>query len=642
MRRPGRIFTQLMLWFVVLALAPLGVSTFLNYRASSELLRQEIVNSLEAIAARQGRQIENYLREKENNLTAIAYGSITEDALRDLADARALGGSGGVAYRVAENRYRGAFERFRDGAGLTEIYLVSPKGQVLFSTEHDREFGGNLRQPPLSETGLGHVFSDALTMLGTEQSDFDFFEPDGKPAAFIAAPVLSSGLLRGVVVLQLSSEEINRVVNDYTGLGRTGEMVVATLRDNHALALTPTRHDPDAAFRLKVPLGSDQAKALQESVQGRHGAGLFTDYRGKKVIGVWRYLPYLRWGVVVKIDADEAFAPVARLGRLAIIIGSATLLAAAAAAWLAARSISQPIEQLTGAVHDVASGHLERTVSISSHNEIGDLAADFNRMTAQLREMYETMEEKVRQRTAELAQARDQAEEASRTKSAFLANMSHELRTPMNAIIGYGEILLEEAADSGQQVFIPDLEKILTAARHLLTLINDILDISKIEAGKMTIYSEDFDAAALVREVAATVQPAVDKNGNTLDVQLAESPCPMRSDAMKLRQTLLNLLSNAAKFTQNGRIAVRTTGEADWVEFAVTDTGIGLTPEQIGGLFQVFNQADNSTTRKYGGTGLGLAISRRFCRMLGGDITVTSEPGAGSTFTVRLPRRAAS
>ena len=639
MRKTGRIFIQLMLWFVVLALAPLGVSTFLNYRASSELLRQEIINGLEAIAARQGRQIENYLREKENNLTAISYGSITEDALRDLGDARALGGSGGVAYRVAENRYRGAFERFRDGAGLTDIYLISPKGQVIFSTQHSRDFGADLRQPPLADTGLGHVFSDALTMLGTEQSDFEFFEPDGKPAAFIAAPVLSSGLLRGIVALQLSSEEINRVVNDYTGLGRTGEMVVATQRGNDVLVLTPTRHRPDAAFSLKIPLGSNQAAGLQESVQGRHGSGIYTDYRGKKVIGVWRYLPYLRWGIVVKIDADEAFAPVARLGRLAIVIGSATLLAAALAAWLAARSISKPIEQLSGAVHDVASGYLERTVTITSRNEIGNLAADFNSMTAQLREMYETMEEKVRLRTAELALARDQAEESSRTKSAFLANMSHELRTPMNAIIGYSEILLEEAAETGRTAVMPDLEKILTAARHLLTLINDILDISKIEAGKMTLYYEDFDAAAVVHEVTATLLPVIEKNGNTLEVLIEASPCPIRSDVVKLRQTLLNLLSNAAKFTKNGRIEVRAASDAQWVEFAIKDSGIGLTPEQIGGLFQVFNQADNSTTRKYGGTGLGLAISRRFCRMLGGDITVTSEPGAGSTFTVRLPRQ---
>jgi signal transduction histidine kinase len=158
----------------------------------------------------------------------------------------------------------------------------------------------------------------------------------------------------------------------------------------------------------------------------------------------------------------------------------------------------------------------------------------------------------------------------------------------------------------------------------------------------MTLYYEDFDAAVIAREVAATLLPAVKKNGNTLEVLIGESPCPIRSDAVKLRQTLLNLLSNAAKFTKDGRIELRTHSDAQWLEFAVTDSGIGLTPEQIGSLFQVFNQADNSTTRKYGGTGLGLAISRRFCRMLGGDIKVTSSPGTGSTFTVRLPRQPAA
>jgi CheY-like chemotaxis protein len=219
--------------------------------------------------------------------------------------------------------------------------------------------------------------------------------------------------------------------------------------------------------------------------------------------------------------------------------------------------------------------------------------------------------------------------------------MSHELRTPMNAIIGYSEVLIEEATDHDQNALIPDLQKIRTAGRHLLGLINDVLDLSKIEAGKMTLYLESFNVAAVVAETAATIQPLIAKNGNRLVVECAPDLGTMRADITKVRQTLFNLLSNAAKFTHEGRVtftAIRE-GAADWVSFRVADTGIGMTPEQLGRLFQSFSQADASTTRRYGGTGLGLAISRRFCQMMGGDITVTSAPGKGTVFTARLPLR---
>ncbi|MBC8009784.1 MAG: response regulator [Burkholderiales bacterium] len=250
---------------------------------------------------------------------------------------------------------------------------------------------------------------------------------------------------------------------------------------------------------------------------------------------------------------------------------------------------------------------------------------------------------KRKQSEAELHLARDAAEEANRTKSAFLANMSHELRTPMNAIIGYSEMLMEEAEDTGHEDAIPDLKKIHSAGKHLLGLINDVLDLSKIEAGKMTLYLEDAPLPALVDEVASTIRPLVAKNNNTLVLETAPDLGLSHADVTKVRQTLFNLLSNAAKFTHDGRITLtvaRTSRDSrDWIDFRVSDTGIGMTEAQLGKLFQAFVQADDSTTRKYGGTGLGLAISRRFCQLMGGDITVTSAPGQGTVFTASIPAR---
>jgi len=256
-------------------------------------------------------------------------------------------------------------------------------------------------------------------------------------------------------------------------------------------------------------------------------------------------------------------------------------------------------------------------------------------------------------RTAELEQTAEklratqrQAEAATRAKSDFLASMSHELRTPLNAIILYSELLQEEAEDANQLGTIADLQRIETAGNHLLQLINGILDLSKIEAGKMTLALEEFDVPSLVTDVIDTVAPLIQKNDNTLTVRCADDVGLMHSDLMKTRQILLNLLGNAAKFTRAGSIALDVSGTVDGarrgIVFTVSDTGVGITAEQRARIFDAFTQADVNTTRKYGGTGLGLAIVSRFCSLMGGTVSVESEPGSGSRFIVHLPLDAAA
>ncbi len=257
-----------------------------------------------------------------------------------------------------------------------------------------------------------------------------------------------------------------------------------------------------------------------------------------------------------------------------------------------------------------------------------------------LREWVGVHEDITDRRLAEddLRAARDAAEDANRAKSQFLANMSHELRTPLSAIIGYSEMLEEEIGDTGDPAgLLPDMAKVKSNARHLLGLINGVLDLSKIESGKMEVYAEDFDVSPLVQDVAATAQALVDKRGNTLAVKLAPDLGQMHQDVTKLRQMLLNLLSNAAKFTENGAITLLASRAGEEVLFRVSDTGIGMTAEQLEKLFQRFQQADASTTRRFGGTGLGLSITKAFSAMLGGTVAVDSAPGRGTSFTLRLP-----
>ncbi len=237
--------------------------------------------------------------------------------------------------------------------------------------------------------------------------------------------------------------------------------------------------------------------------------------------------------------------------------------------------------------------------------------------------------------------ANEDAKAADASKSAFLANMSHELRTPLNAILGYSEILTEDARAAGQTAIVADLDKIATAGRHLLGLINEVLDLSKLEAGKTRLHFETFDIAQAVADVVTTVRPVVERNGNRFEIVCPPGIGEMREDTLKVRQVLLNLLANAGKFTKQGVVTLEagraTANDGDWVVFRVRDTGIGIPAETQARLFEPFVQADAGTQKKYGGTGLGLAISRKLCQLMGGDVTLESEPGRGSTFTVRLP-----
>lgn len=354
---------------------------------------------------------------------------------------------------------------------------------------------------------------------------------------------------------------------------------------------------------------------------------------GEPVLVATAPITSLGWAVLVEQPRTEAFAPLyASMLQTGWLLLAGLILSLLASLALARRMVT-PIQALRSGAAQIGAGNLNHRIDVRTGDELEALAEQFNRMAKDLQESYSSLESKVEERTQQL-------EIASRHKSAFLANMSHELRTPLNAIIGYSELLVESAAAKGDSDAVPDLLKIRGAGRHLLSLIDDVLDLSKIEAGKTELTPCDFNLRKLVDDTLVFVQPMLVRGNNRLETQLAIDGVTMHSDPVRVRQVLFNLLSNACKFTQRGLITVSAqrdaTAHPERVLFSVRDTGDGVAAEDLVQLFQPFVQA-KTLGRKHDGTGLGLALCRRYCELMGGEIHAVSEYGKGSEFSFWLP-----
>ena len=643
---------NLRLKFVLFIIAPLfgifAVILVLGLQAFEDNNRETIARELTQSAELHAAKIEVLLREvaqiASTTATHLSIDSDINEAaafeiLRSNVASNTLVFGAALAFEPGEFSGKQLFGPYvyRQGKSLTEIV----------STELDYDY----TQP---EWDWWHLPRKALTGVWTEP----YFDEGGGNIYMttFSAPFFRDGRFIGVATIDIPLEPLKQLISSLQGeQGQRFLLLSAQQRilysDNADYIGRPVK---DVIQELNRP--DIEAAFEQASISGDTHMLQLAGWQSTQT--QWISSAMIKsggWMLLSIQDEQRALAFLTQQKRRAIAVLGSVFIVSILAAWLLLVWVTRPLSNLSQAVEEIGKGNMDIHIKRQSEDEIGDLAASFADMVRQLlsretalRELNENLEKRVEERTIELKslqlgleQARDAADDANQAKSAFLANMSHELRTPMNAILGYSEMLMEEAEDLQQEDLIPDLKKIHQSGTHLLALINDVLDLSKIESGKMEAFAEQIDLDILIDEVCATTHPLLEKNKNSLAIERDKDIGVACQDIIKLRQTLFNLLSNAAKFTHEGTITlnvdrIQQSGE-DWLSFAVNDTGIGIAPDKLEHVFEEFIQADDSTTRDYGGTGLGLAISKRFCKLLGGDLSVQSELGEGSTFTILIP-----
>ena len=633
-----RLITPLSLLSVATVLT-ISVSTYFSAR---ETLKQSLYDRLSVAATLKEEELNQWFEYHRNDILLLArlpeIQSQTELLLSGEtpqdADGETTETSNPEGKQAARNQlatYLRNIIMFKPD--LAEVSILTDGGLVLFSTNQQLE---NTTQSLERNTTYFADGSDNITPI-------PYISPTtGTTAITLATPILDADKNRiGVLLVTLDLQDVDALIQERTGLGETGTTyLVGQIGEQKTFI---------ASDKAQDSTGDISSFAIDAAIAGESGAGLYQNYAGKSVIGVYRWLDDQSLALLAEINQREAFAPARALARNILLIGFVATGLLLSGIYFLSRRITQPLTEITRAAIQLQSGQLDQSLAMNSQDEIGVLAQAFNHMVQQLKQSFEILEStnqelevRVKERTIELESAKEVAESATRTKSAFLANMSHELRTPLNSIIGYSEILEEDMELIGEQSLIPDLRKIQGSSKHLLNLIDSVLELSKIEAGRMELQLKSINVLALAQDVLRTIQPDADKKSNKIILNNLTRVEAIDTDPDKLRQCLLHLLNNANKFTEQGQITltIKTPQYPDetYLEFTVEDTGIGIAPDQLEHIFEAFTQADDSSTRPYDGTGLGLTITREFVYMLGGVITAQNGGEQGTIFTIRIPQ----
>jgi signal transduction histidine kinase len=597
-----RIRSEQILFFLIISVIPLSAVVYVSYEHSKETISDSVMANLLVATENIGRAIDNWMYARKVDINIIS--TIAETTEKEKLQ-----------------KYLGAFINEHEGV-YEEFFIINPDGNIVFSTLNRT---GNLgKEPYFTEALDGKQFISDVSLSGIT----------GLPEVIITNPIKKNNTVIGVLGARVSMENLYNIIEGID-IGKLGEIFI--VNNKGELIFHKNR---SKILHEKI----DNNLAVKEVTYEKSGVGDYINYKGENVLGSYYWLPLYRWGLIVEKNKDEAYADVLTLGKETAIISLFGVLSVVLLAIVMSKRLTEPIESLKNGAHGLASGHF-KPISVSSKNEIGELTEIFNQTAEELLEIRKKLENRIElankdleEKNRELIRANEELKKLDSLKSDFISLVSHELKTPLSAIRTSAEFLESE------EILDIDVEKemlknIIMNIDRLTRLINDILDLSKIEAGKMEFRFEKVNVAEIVNVALGNIKYLALKKNITISVDIPENISPVLADREKLIIVLNNLFGNALKFTHNGgRVLLTAKEEKDNVEIRVKDTGIGIDTDKLSKIFDKFYQADSTSRRKIGGSGLGLTISSGIIRAHSSEIYVESEPGKGSTFYFRLKK----
>jgi len=630
-----KITTKFIIWFLFISLFPLGIATVVSYKSSRMVLEEEVKNSLLAVTDSKANQVEGFFQKTKNDAINLSLTPEVIDAAEKFTNAIQSYGLRSPEYNVLAQKFIPMFSYYQKLSGYNDIIFISLDGEVIFSANNSKR-NESLYEAVLNnrKSELAETFIKAKASGEMEISNVERHSESNEGVIFIVSPIFKQTNCIGFVAFEISNRGIYEFVQDYSNLGNTGEAVIVAKIKEEAVYITPLRFDPDAAFKKKIKINSREGREIEKALRGVKGSGISTDYRGQKVLAVWRSLPTYRLCMIVKIDTKEVFAAAKKLRNVLLKVSLLLIVIIVIIAFSLARSISSPIKNLTQISKIISDGELSARVKIDTKDEIGELAVSFNQMTDKLVEAKANVEKK----NEEVEEQKRLLEESNKELDNFVYTVSHDLRAPLRGIDGLVKFIEEDYADKLDSQGKDYLKKIRTGANRMKQLIDDLLALSRISRIKNPY--EEADMNELVQSVIGRIEFDIEKHN--VELRVASDLPVVRCDKIKIQEVFLNLINNAVKFSSKNkvvppRVEVGYNDTPEAHEFYVRDNGIGIDKKYHKEVFGIFKRLH--TQEEYEGTGAGLSIVKRIIDDHKGSIWIDSEPGKGAAFYFTIPKK---